>query len=127
MCPCGACAPAATVRTKGLIGTARERRPAGILLAGRRDLLVVPPQTTPVSAARLMAAASADTGPPRTATMLMTAERADRGSRVRPGRTGAAVSSRHTAGISDALPGCDGTRNAPPAATGRRRGGSRHT
>ena len=88
MCPCGACAPAATVRTEGLIGTARERRPAGILLAGRRDLLVVPPKPGAAAAARLMAAASADTGPPRTATAFMTAERADRGSRVRAGKDG---------------------------------------
>ncbi|MGW0821736.1 DUF5994 family protein [Streptomyces sp. NPDC002845] len=42
--------------------------------AGRWDLLVVPPETDAPSAARLMAAAS--TGPPMTATALMTAEQA---------------------------------------------------
>ncbi|MBD0840986.1 DUF5994 family protein [Streptomyces sp. TRM68416] len=44
--------------------------------AGRWNLLVIPPETGAASAARLMAAASADTGPPMTATALMTAERA---------------------------------------------------
>ncbi|WP_327718315.1 DUF5994 family protein [Streptomyces sp. NBC_00490] len=44
--------------------------------AGRWNLLVVPPETGAPSAARLMAAASADTGPRVTATALMTAERA---------------------------------------------------
>ncbi|MCX5362074.1 DUF5994 family protein [Streptomyces sp. NBC_00124] len=44
--------------------------------AGRWNLLVVPPETDAPSATRLMAAASADTGPPVTATALMTAERA---------------------------------------------------
>ncbi|MEU5887986.1 DUF5994 family protein [Streptomyces sp. NPDC047461] len=48
--------------------------------AGRWNLLVVPPETGAPSAARLMAAASTDTGPPVTATALMTAERALRGS-----------------------------------------------
>ncbi|MEV7884945.1 DUF5994 family protein [Streptomyces sp. NPDC002817] len=47
--------------------------------AGRWNLLVVPPETGAPSAARLMAAASADTGPPVTATALMTAERARQG------------------------------------------------
>ncbi|WP_306459449.1 DUF5994 family protein [Streptomyces sp. TLI_55] len=44
--------------------------------AGRWDLLVIPPETSAPSAARLMAAASANTGPPMTATALMTAEQA---------------------------------------------------
>ncbi|GEC03022.1 hypothetical protein SSP24_06770 [Streptomyces spinoverrucosus] len=48
--------------------------------AGRRDLLVIRPETGAPSAARLMTAASADTGPPMTATALMTAERANHGS-----------------------------------------------
>ena len=61
-----------------------ELDPHAILLlsrtAGRRDLLVVPPETGVPSAARLMAAATADTGPPMTASALMTAERTDHGS-----------------------------------------------
>ncbi|WP_338900366.1 DUF5994 family protein [Streptomyces sp. TG1A-60] len=56
-----------------------ELDPHKILLlsytAGRWDLLVIPPETGAPSAARLMVAASADTGPPMTATALMTAER----------------------------------------------------
>ncbi|WP_328419459.1 DUF5994 family protein [Streptomyces sp. NBC_00443] len=55
-----------------------ELDPHAILLlsrtAGRRDLLVVPPETAATSAARLMAAVSEETGPPITATALMTAE-----------------------------------------------------
>ncbi|MFF7447664.1 MULTISPECIES: DUF5994 family protein [unclassified Streptomyces] len=55
-----------------------ELDPHAILLlsstTGRWNLLVIPPETGAVSAAQLMAAASADTGPPRTATALMTAE-----------------------------------------------------
>ncbi|MFE7168955.1 DUF5994 family protein [Streptomyces sp. NPDC057616] len=55
-----------------------ELDPHAILLlsytAGRWDLLVIPPETDAPAAARLMAAASADTGPPTTATALMTAE-----------------------------------------------------
>jgi hypothetical protein len=54
-----------------------EQDPHKILLlsctAGRWDLLVIPPGTSAPSAARLMAA-SADTGPPMTATDLVTAE-----------------------------------------------------
>jgi hypothetical protein len=50
----------------------------------RWDLLVIPPETGAPSAARLMAAASADTGPPMTATALMTAERARHGSHGSP-------------------------------------------
>nr|WP_217208798.1 DUF5994 family protein [Streptomyces sp. AC550_RSS872] len=54
--------------------------PHAILLlsftAGPWNLLVIPPETDAASAARLMAAASAGTGPPMTATALMTAERA---------------------------------------------------
>ena len=61
-----------------------ELDPHAILLlsrsAGRRDLLVVPPATGAPSAARLMAAATADTGSPMTATELMTAERTGHGS-----------------------------------------------
>ncbi len=57
-----------------------EQDPHKILLlsytAGRWDLLVIPPQTGALSAARLMAAASADTGPPTTATALVAAEQA---------------------------------------------------
>lgn len=57
-----------------------ELDPHAILLlsstAGRWNLLVIPPETGAASAARLMAAASADTGPQGTATALMTAERA---------------------------------------------------
>ncbi|MFF4347355.1 DUF5994 family protein [Streptomyces sp. NPDC001530] len=45
------------------------------LTAGRWDLLVIPPETSAPSAARLMAAASASTDPAMTATALMTAER----------------------------------------------------
>ncbi|MFF4257632.1 DUF5994 family protein [Streptomyces sp. NPDC001663] len=58
-----------------------ELDPHKILLlsgtSGRWDLLVVPPETTALPAARLMAAASADTGPPSTATALMAAEQAE--------------------------------------------------
>ncbi|MFF4504744.1 DUF5994 family protein [Streptomyces sp. NPDC001401] len=58
-----------------------ELDPHKILLlsytAGRWDLLVVPPETSAPSAARLMAAASASTGPQSTASDLMTAEQAD--------------------------------------------------
>lgn len=61
-----------------------ELDPHEILLlsytAGRWSLLVIPPETGAPPAARLMAAASADTGPPTTATALMTAERARHGS-----------------------------------------------
>ncbi|MFI6486764.1 DUF5994 family protein [Streptomyces sp. NPDC050564] len=57
-----------------------EQDPHKILLlsytAGRWDLLVIPPETSAPSAARLMAAASANTGPPMTATALVTAEQA---------------------------------------------------
>ncbi|WP_346770335.1 DUF5994 family protein [Streptomyces sp. Z423-1] len=57
-----------------------EQDPHKILLlsytAGRWDLLVIPPQTSAPSAARLMAAASANTGPPMTATALVMAEQA---------------------------------------------------
>ncbi|WP_425472257.1 DUF5994 family protein [Streptomyces cyaneus] len=60
-----------------------ELDPHAILLlsriAGRRNLLVVPPETGAPAAARLMAAASAETGPPMTATALMSAERTDHG------------------------------------------------
>ncbi|MGY6023675.1 DUF5994 family protein [Streptomyces spinosirectus] len=60
-----------------------ELDPYAILLlsrtAGRRDLLVVPPTTGAHSAARLMAVATADTGPPMTATEYMTAERSGHG------------------------------------------------
>lgn len=42
---------------------------------GRWDLLVVPPGTGPETAARLMAAASADGGPPLSASALITADR----------------------------------------------------
>lgn len=70
-----------------------ELDPHGIVLlsytAGRWDLLVIPPETDAPSAARLMAGASADTGPPVTATELMRAERARRGSRVSAGKDGA--------------------------------------
>ncbi|MFE1444594.1 DUF5994 family protein [Streptomyces sp. NPDC058739] len=69
-----------------------ELDPHGITLlsytAGRWDLLVIPPETDAASADRLMAAASADTGPPKTATALMTAERADHGSSARAGKDG---------------------------------------
>ncbi|MFF3494483.1 DUF5994 family protein [Streptomyces sp. NPDC002795] len=41
---------------------------------GRRDLLVIPPETSEASAARLMAAACDPDGPPLTATDLMAAE-----------------------------------------------------
>lgn len=44
--------------------------------AGRWDLLVIPPETSAPSAARLVAAASANTGPPMTSTALVTAEQA---------------------------------------------------
>ena len=58
-----------------------EQDPHKILLlsytTGRWDLLVIPPETSAPSAARLMAAASANTGPTMTATALMTAEQAD--------------------------------------------------
>ncbi|MFF4550511.1 DUF5994 family protein [Streptomyces sp. NPDC001435] len=45
--------------------------------AGRWDLLVIPPETGALSAARLMAAASASTVPQLTATALLAAERTD--------------------------------------------------
>ncbi|MGI5373318.1 DUF5994 family protein [Streptomyces sp. CA-251387] len=58
-----------------------ELDPHKILLlsgtSGRWDLLVIPPETTALSAARLMAAASANTAAQSTATALMTAEQAD--------------------------------------------------
>lgn len=57
-----------------------EQDPHRILLlsytAGRWDLLVIPPETSAPSAARLMAAASAHTGPPMTATALVAGEQA---------------------------------------------------
>ncbi|MEV7732421.1 DUF5994 family protein [Streptomyces sp. NPDC088921] len=57
-----------------------EQDPHKILLlsytAGRWDLLVIPPEASAPSAARLMAAATASTGPPMTATALVTAEQA---------------------------------------------------
>lgn len=60
-----------------------ELDPHEILLlsytAGRWDLLVIPPETGAPAAARLMTAASADTGTTMTATALMTAERARTG------------------------------------------------
>ncbi|MXM62211.1 hypothetical protein GR925_01795 [Streptomyces sp. HUCO-GS316] len=69
-----------------------ELDPHGIVLlsytAGRWDLLVVPPETSASSAARLMAAASADTGPPMTATGLMTAEQTRDGSMEEAGKDG---------------------------------------
>ncbi|MEV5899892.1 hypothetical protein [Streptomyces sp. NPDC052127] len=43
---------------------------------GRWDLLVIPPETGPEAAARLMAAASEYGGPPLTASGLITADRA---------------------------------------------------
>ncbi|WP_391858949.1 DUF5994 family protein [Streptomyces rhizosphaerihabitans] len=43
---------------------------------GRWNLLVIPPETGPEAAARLMAAASAYGGPPLTASSLITADRA---------------------------------------------------
>jgi hypothetical protein len=61
-----------------------ELDPHQILLlsstAGRRDLLVIPPETGAPAAARLMAAAGVDTGPSVTASALMAAERARHGS-----------------------------------------------
>ncbi|MER5518599.1 DUF5994 family protein [Streptomyces sp. NPDC048254] len=77
--------------------SASELDPHEILLlsytAGRWDLLVIPPETGALSAARLMAAASADSGPSMTAATLMTAERARTGT-PRPGKdeTGGAPS-----------------------------------
>lgn len=60
-----------------------ELDPHAILLlsytAGPWNLLVIPPETGAPSAARLMVAASADTGSPITATALMTAEEARTG------------------------------------------------
>jgi hypothetical protein len=41
---------------------------------GRRDLLIIPPETGAESAARLMAAASGDDGPPLTASALIAAD-----------------------------------------------------
>ncbi|SEB63499.1 DUF5994 family protein [Streptomyces sp. PAN_FS17] len=63
--------------------------------AGRWNLLVIPPETDAPSAARLMATASADTGPPMTATALMTAERVSHGvgEGAGKGRRGAVLSS----------------------------------
>jgi hypothetical protein len=59
----------------------RELDPHKILLlsgtSGRWDLLVVPPEVSAPSAARLMAAASASTASRSTATALMTAELVD--------------------------------------------------
>ncbi|WTK12277.1 DUF5994 family protein [Streptomyces sp. NBC_01530] len=58
-----------------------ELDPHKILLlsgtSGRWDLLVIPPETTAPSAARLMAAAGASTAPQSTATALMAAEQTD--------------------------------------------------
>ncbi|WP_369273928.1 DUF5994 family protein [Streptomyces sp. R11] len=77
-----------------------ELDPHGITLlsytAGRWDLLVIPPETGASSAARLMAAASADTGPQTTATALMTAERARhaRGATAGEGGSGRALSAQ---------------------------------
>ncbi|MFE0680010.1 DUF5994 family protein [Streptomyces sp. NPDC058961] len=57
-----------------------EQDPHKLLLlsytAGRWDFLVIPPETGPAAAARLMAAATDSTGPQLTATALMTAEAA---------------------------------------------------
>ncbi|MDX3385381.1 DUF5994 family protein [Streptomyces niveiscabiei] len=68
-----------------------ELDPHAILLqsftAGRWNLLVIPPETGASSAARLLAATSADTGRPTTATALMTAERA-RGAGPEAGKSG---------------------------------------
>jgi hypothetical protein len=47
--------------------------------AGRWDLLVIPPESNAPAAARLMAAASESTGPPKTASALMAAEQARHG------------------------------------------------
>ncbi|MEV1062773.1 DUF5994 family protein [Streptomyces sp. NPDC050263] len=62
-----------------------ELDPHAILLlsytAGSWNLLVIPPETGARSAARLLAAASADTGAPLTATVLMAAERTRAGNR----------------------------------------------
>ncbi|WP_405770184.1 DUF5994 family protein [Streptomyces sp. NBC_01538] len=73
-----------------------ELDPHKILLlsgtSGPWDLLVVPPEATDASAARLMAAASASTAPQSTATALMATEQADHASSSydsgsgRPGR-----------------------------------------
>jgi len=58
-----------------------ELDPHEILLlsgtSGRWDLLVIPPEVSAPSAARLMAAASASTAPQSTATALLTAELVD--------------------------------------------------
>jgi hypothetical protein len=58
-----------------------ELDPHKILLlsgtSGRWDLLVIPPEVSAPSAARLMAAASAGTAPQSTATALLTAELVD--------------------------------------------------
>ncbi|MFF3345113.1 DUF5994 family protein [Streptomyces sp. NPDC002779] len=71
-----------------------ELDPHGIALlsytAGRWNLLVIPPETGAPSAAHLMTAASADTGPPRTASALLTAERSHR-----EGGEGAGAPSAH--------------------------------
>ncbi|WP_328748542.1 DUF5994 family protein [Streptomyces sp. NBC_00285] len=71
-----------------------ELDPHKILLlsgtSGRWDLLVIPPETTDPSAARLMTAAGASTAPQSTATALMTAERADHASSSYDAGTGQA-------------------------------------
>ncbi|MBC2905358.1 DUF5994 family protein [Streptomyces cupreus] len=96
-----------------------ELDPHGIVLlsctAGRWDLLVVPPETGASSAARLMAAASAGTGPPMTATGLMTAEQARDGSRE--GREGRG---RADGGALWKAPGLEdyGTRDDGPGPVG---------
>ncbi|MER5226907.1 DUF5994 family protein [Streptomyces flaveus] len=63
---------------------ARELDPYKIMLlsytAGRWDLLVIPPEVSPLAAARLMAAASDGSGPPMTASELMATEHALHGS-----------------------------------------------
>ncbi|MFD5842330.1 MULTISPECIES: DUF5994 family protein [Streptomyces] len=95
-----------------------ELDPHGIVLlsysAGRWDLLVVPPETSVSSAARLMAAASADTGPPMTATGLMTAEQTRDGSREEDGSGGA----RSSLGIRKAQVVSDDRERVPRARPG---------
>ena len=49
---------------------------------------MIPPETSAPSAARLMAAASADTGPPMTATALVTAEQSGESSSSYEATTG---------------------------------------
>ncbi|MEV1023218.1 DUF5994 family protein [Streptomyces sp. NPDC050264] len=80
--------------------------------SGRRDLLVIPPETTAANAARLMAAACDPDGPPLTATDLVAAEIGSRHDAALGGRAQGAQEPGTTADGSTAA-------HVVPTATGR--------